>query len=240
MTDIVELAALALERYGHRVTRHDAWLEHPESGFIMKPELGYSRPSGELVHSTSAITTSHPQLVPQGVFEYQHAFGGTLDKALSRGFDGWVQSDFVVLLDALRDTPQVCQSFGFTFPQTDGPALHRRAVLGPVGYMSMETVLGTYKVPDDDEHPFCPCCFLRNTIEAFKPLLENDAFYAIRMLAAHDERGKARADCRVNGEDWKPGEDALVAYADTWPQAGIEQRKQYVILQTRTPSAAFV
>jgi hypothetical protein len=236
MTDIVELAARVMEKRGYAVTRHDTWLEHPESGLVMKPVLGHSRASGEWVHSTSAITTSHPQLIPNGIFEYQHAFDGTLDDALSRGFDSWVQSDFAVLLDALRDTPQLCQSFEFTFPQTDGPPLHRRAVLGPVEYMSMATVLGTYSVTED-EHPFCPCCFLRNTLESFRPLVENDAFYAIRMLAAHDNRGNAQADCRVNGQDWVPGRDALIAYAGTWPQAGIEQRKQYVILQTRAHAA---
>ena len=236
MTDIVELAARALEKYGYRVTRHDTWLEHPESGLIIKPVFGYSRSSEKSIHSTSAITSSHPQLVPKGIFEYQHAFADTLDNSLSRGFDNWVQSDFVVLLDALRDKPQLCQSFEITFPQADGSALHRRAVLGPVGYMSVATVLGTYRV-DEEEHPFCPCCFLRNTFEAFQPLLADDAFYAIRMLAAHDEHGKARADCRVNGEDWEAGQQALIAYADTWPQTGLEQRKQYVILQTHAGSA---
>lgn len=232
MTDIVELAARALEKHGYAAARHDTWLEHPESGLIMKPVLGHSRSSGEWVHSTSAITTSHPQLVSEGVFEYQHAFGGTLDDALFRGFDSWVQTDFVVFLDALRDTPRLCQSVEITFPRTDGPALHRRAVLGPVEYMSSATIGGTYKV-GEDEHPFCPCCFLRNTFETFQPLLANDVFYAIRMFAAHDDHDKSRADCRVNGGEWDDGRQALIAYADTWPPAGLEQRKQYVILQTR-------
>jgi hypothetical protein len=143
-----------------------------------------------------------------------------------------VQTDFVVLLEALRDKPRLCQSFTIAFPQAGGPTLHRRALLGPVEYMSMATIQGTYSVPED-EHPFCPCCFLQNTFETFQPLLENDAFYAIRMYAAQDEQSNVHADCRVNGEDWEPGQQALIDYAGTWPQAGLEQRKQYVILQTR-------
>jgi hypothetical protein len=232
-TDIVELAARALEKHGYRVTRHDTSLEHPESGLIMKPAFGYSSPSERQVGATSAITTSHPQLFPRGVFEYQHTVGDTLDNALFRGFDLWVQTDFVVFLDALRDRLQKCRSFHVTFEPTDGPALQRRAVLGPVEYMSMATIQGTYKAADG-EHPFCPCCFLQNTFDTFLPLVQNDALYAIRMFAARDASGKATADCRVNGEDWEAGKQALIEYADTWPQVGLEQRKQYVILQTRT------
>ena len=39
------------------------------------------------------------------------------------------------------------------------------------------------------------------------------------------------ADCRVNGDDFEPGAIALRAYATTWPDAGYEFRKQYVIFQ---------
>jgi hypothetical protein len=36
----------------------------------------------------------------------------------------------------------------------------------------------------------------------------------------------------VNGEDWEKGAQALREYAKTWPPAGYEFRKQYVVLQT--------
>jgi hypothetical protein len=37
--DIVQLAALALEQRGHSVTRHETWLEHSGTKFILKPRL---------------------------------------------------------------------------------------------------------------------------------------------------------------------------------------------------------
>jgi hypothetical protein len=39
-----------------------------------------------------------------------------------------------------------------------------------------------------------------------------------------------QADCRVNGEDWLAGADALRAYVATWPDRGLETRKQYVLI----------
>ena len=82
------------------------------------------------------------------------------------------------------------------------------------------------------EHPFCPCCLLTNTFETFEPLIESDRFFAIRLLAMRNGDGSARADCRVNGEDWEAGQQALCDYAGTWPDAGFEVRKQYVVVQT--------
>jgi hypothetical protein len=40
------------------------------------------------------------------------------------------------------------------------------------------------------------------------------------------------APYRLNGEDYEPGATALKTYVATWPEAGFEFRKQYVILQT--------
>ena len=47
-----------------------------------------------------------------------------------------------------------------------------------------------------------------------------------------DGKGKAQADCRVNGSDWEKGAEALRHYVATWPEAGFEMRKQYVVLHT--------
>ena len=87
-------------------------------------------------------------------------------------------------------------------------------------------------MPSDAEHPFCPCCFLTNTFDAFKALMESDRFYGIRLFAARGEDGSPQADCRVNGQDWEDGKRALLGYVETWPQAGLEFRKQYVVMQT--------
>jgi hypothetical protein len=226
MVDVVQLAAQAMENQGHAVTRHDTWLEHQSSGLAIRPVLLESHPSKTLVRTVSVVTTSHPRLAPDGVFEYQHAVGETLSEAICDGFDQWAQLDFVVFLDALRDRTEHCGAFDIEFPRAERPGLRRRAVLGPVGHR----VAHPERLRDD--HPFCSCCFLTNAFEAFQPLLEADGFYAIRMYGARKEDGSAQADCRVNGQDWEDGIRALRSYVDSWPQAGFEIRKQYVVLQT--------
>ena len=62
--------------------------------------------------------------------------------------------------------------------------------------------------------------------------MEDTGFFGIRFFAVRDEQGVTEADCRVNGEDWAVGAEALRKYAATWPGAGYEFRKQYVILHT--------
>ncbi len=174
------------------------------------------------------MTTYHSRLIPDGVFEYQHGIGETLSDALREGFEQWVQIDFAVLLEALRDPLEHCNAIEFTLPQKNGAGLRRRAVLGPVG----RRVLPPKNLASDGEHPFCPCCFLTNNYEAFRPLMESEGFYGIRLFAARDDSGAPRADCRVNGKDWEDGTRALLSYVETWPQAGLEFRKQYVVMQT--------
>jgi len=69
-------------------------------------------------------------------------------------------------------------------------------------------------------------------LEAFKELIEGSRFYGLRLFAARDEKGVPQADCRVNGEDWEKGAEALRKYVTTWPGIGYEFRKQYVVLHT--------
>ena len=52
-----------------------------------------------------------------------------------------------------------------------------------------------------EEHPFCPCCLLTRSFEAFRGFMEGDGFYCLRLFAARDTEGVPQADCRVNGED---------------------------------------
>ncbi len=60
-----------------------------------------------------------------------------------------------------------------------------------------------------------------------------------RLFAAREQDGTPLADCRVNGEDWAHGAQALRKYAITWPAAGYEFRKQYVVLQSIKPWLIF-
>jgi hypothetical protein len=233
--DCVELAARVMTQRGHDVIKHDTWLEHRDSGIEVRPHLVEFFPfSPSGVRSVSTVTTSHPRLAPHGVFEYQHAAGATLSDALRDGFDQWLQLDFVVLLDALRDKAEHCSALEFKWPRPDGTEFTRRALLGPIGHM----IEHPERASGDVAHPFCPCCLLTNTYRAFGSFIERDGFFGIRLLALRNDDGSAQADCRINGDDWEAGRQALCDYVDTWPQAGFEVRKQYVVLQTMERATA--
>jgi hypothetical protein len=40
----------------------------------------------------------------------------------------------------------------------------------------------------------------------------------------------------VDGEDYPTGQKALIEYARTWKVAGVESRKQYVLVQDSIPA----
>ena len=228
LPDVLQLAAGVMEQRGHRVTRHDGWLEHRDSGLAIRPHLvDCLHRSPRHVQSISTVAVRHPDVIPDGLFEYQHALGATLDEALRSGFEQWLQIDFLVLLDAVKERAEHCSALEFKW-ENDVLARRRRALLGPIGHMAAHPAPAASEV----EHPFCPCCLLTNTQAAFAPLIRSDDFFGIRLLAIRNDDGSAQADCRINGEDFRAGQQALCDYVQTWPQAGYEFRKQYVVLQT--------
>ena len=233
--DIIGLAALALEQRGHVVTRHETWLEHRGTKFVFRPRLSelHKLKNGGF-HSITIISATHPEFAPDGIFEFQHATGDNATAAICRGFEEWAQLDLTVLMDAELDKPKHCTAFEMTFPPRDGaPPLNRRAVLGPVKHF-VQALPGAAAVDPtlrDEDHPFCPCCLFTNAFKDFSPFIEADGFFGIRMVALRDENGSPQADCRVNGQDWEAGAQALRDYVDRWPQAGYELRKQYIALQ---------
>jgi hypothetical protein len=228
----IDLAAAVLKKRNHSVTNEKTWLLHGASGFMILPQLVAVHPLDDGgVRTVTTMQTNHPVLTPDGVFEYQHSAGDSVADAVSKGFDQWVQTDFVALLEALRPTPESCTIMKMTFPATDArPARTRRVVLGPVAHFMQEPPAKAAQC-GTDEHPFCPCCLLTRSFEAFRELIEGDGFYGIRLFAHRTPEGVPEADCRVNGEDWEKGAQALREYAKTWPAAGYEFRKQYIVLQ---------
>jgi hypothetical protein len=182
----------------------------------------------------SSTEFAHPSLGRAALFEFQHAIGDDVNQAFAKGFEYWVQFDLPAVLDALQAKPKDCMVLEMSYPasETRSATLKRRAVLGPPAHLVTHREEAV-----EAEHPFCPCCLLTNSFEAFKPLLEADAIYGIRLFASRDAQGVAEADCRVNGEDFEPGRAALVKWAEKWPSRGFEFRKQYVILQTVEPNA---
>jgi len=231
--NLPSIAAAVFKDRGYAVTKEKTWLVHGESNFTILPQLVEFQPLDDGgVQTTTTIQTNHPTLAPDGVFEYQHSTGSSIADAISKGFDQWVQTDFVPLLEALRPQPEACTAMVMEFPATAGkPARVRRAILGPVAHFIQNPPHESEKnVPE--EHSFCPCCLLTKSFEAFRELIEGDGFYCLRLFAARDTEGTPQADCRVNGEDLERGAQALREYVSTWPPAGYEFRKQYVVLQS--------
>ncbi len=212
---------------GLKAQRHSAWLEL-ESGIVVQPQIvAYETHESGGVKTATTIQASHKNLIPAGLFEYQHAVGDDLRSAIAQGFENWAQLDLVVLTDALREQLENCTSLAIDYPKNAlRKALKRRVVLGPASHLAKKPTA------EDEEHPFCPCCLFTNSFDAFRDFLESDSFHGIRLFVMRDENGAAQADCRVNGTDWEVGAEALIKYAQGWPDRGFEFRKQYVAIQS--------
>ena len=87
-----------------------------------------------------------------------------------------------------------------------------------------------------EQHDFCPCCLLTQSLAGFMQPLEGDEFCGIRLFASRDQDGLAQTDCRINGVDWPAGAEALLKYVATWPERGLENRKQFVAIRTLNPT----
>jgi hypothetical protein len=241
--NLLTLMASVLRERGHLVQTEETSLVHQDTGFILLPQLIHLEPlerSG--VRTTTTIQIHQSALVPDGAFEFQHSTGDNLEDSFRKGFDQRAQTDLLALLDALQPDPETCTTLRMSFPEKEGnPAFSRRAVLGPVArFVQNPQVYEEQKAPSGGDvsgeqcksHEFCPCCLLTKSFEAFKELMEGSGFYGLRLFAARDGKGAPQADCRVNGNDWEKGAEALRRYAATWPEAGYEFRKQYVVLHT--------
>ncbi|BEP41253.1 DUF6348 family protein [Variovorax sp. V15] len=232
--DLTELLLETLEARGHEPVRErEGWLRLPGSGLWLWPQItSYWANSDGSVRTSSTIEVAHAELLPKGLFEFQHSVGADIAASLTRGFDLWAQVDLVVFLDALSaDAAGLshCTSMQMNWEAKEAegrPARERRVLFGPVAHQHAK------EAAEEEEHPFCPCCLFTNTWDAFKPQIESDGLYGVRLYAARDAEGDVQADCRINGEDWPAGADALRAYAAQWPDRGFEFRKQYVVIQS--------
>jgi hypothetical protein len=216
----------ALQAEGHAGELAD---EHVQlaSGIGIDAEFGEALPREQGgVRIASRTLAWHPAF-PEGLMEYQHATGDDVRAACLHGFRQWARLDLVALQELVPGADQRCLHLDMAFPGTDGaPAHRRRVVCGPAARF------GGSAHADDPDHPFCPCCLFTRGLDAFRPLLDADEVLGVRLFAARNADGTFEADCRVNGEDYPDGVEALRAYAATWPGTGFEFRKQYVIVCT--------
>jgi hypothetical protein len=226
--NLVDCLSSVLSSKGHAYRTGTGFVEL-DAGFILQPRFVELQPGHTKgVRTTTTVEVHHPQLVPDGAFEYQHSRGSDTTASVIAGLQGWAELDLVVFLDAARDELEHCTGLQMGLPDAnEGDRRVRRVVLGPPARLVTDR-----NTPEDPEHPFCPCCLLTKTMEAFRQFLAGDAFYGIRVYAARTADASVMADCRINGEDWEPGTEALRAYAETWPGVGVETREQYVIIHS--------
>jgi hypothetical protein len=204
--------------------QHEARLDLPD-GLTLRPQFVRLQPrDDESVSTVSTIEVNHPQLCPQGTFEYQHAIGRSISDSLELGFTGWADTDLPVFIDALRDELKDCTAV--VTSQERWPR-KRQIIFGPP--------VRAMRRPTQEEapaaHDFCPCCLFTNCFDAFVQFLEGNSFCGVRLFASRDDEGATSADCRIDGVDWPAGAEALRKYAATWPGQGLEYRKQYVLIR---------
>ncbi len=223
----VACLAGVLRRRGIEVKERAAWLEL-KRGLVLQPRIvsAQRQPAGHWL-TTTTIEVTHPDLFPQGVFEYQHAAGHDVAQTFAQGFEHFAVIDLPVFVDLASDQLRECSSV--SFERSDGPLgmpQPRRVLLGPVSRQI------TAPVAADEAHPFCPCCFFTHTLETMKEKLREPDLLAVRLYAARYPDKGLVADCRVNGLDWEAGKQAMLAYAATWPDQGFETRRQHLVMHT--------
>lgn len=227
--EAIDLAAVLARALRAAEVRH---LEHPAgailpSGIILQPRLaGIDLPREGRVHTTSTIEVALPANAGSGSFEYLHGNAATVSEALDSSFAGWVRFDLPVWLDAVEPQPRICTAI-----ETGGEAKVpvRRVLLGP----SAHAVSRPANAAVPENHPYCPCCMFTHLRELLWPLVQAEGTTGIRFYAARNEVGDAVADCRINGVDFPEGIAALRDYVNTWPDRGVESRKQFILIQTK-------
>ena len=229
--DCLATLAKLLEQHGREPLTADGVVEDPHSGYVFRPLLASCQAAGyRSLRTTTTIEITHPKLFPSPVFDFQHSHGSTAAESIATGFDLWCETDWPALLDASRVKPQQCTFLQMEMPATDtSPARNRRVIFGPVAHFKTDQQ-PVAETGAEEEHPFCSCCLFTKTLSAHRSLIDSTETWALRLFAARSENGQAEADCRANGRDYPPGQIELIRYCNTWPNLGVEFRKQYVVI----------
>ena len=94
--DLTELLLAALQERDIPATRDEAWLRTGD-GFWLLPQLVSAQLSEDgNMRTSTTIQAWHPELAPEGVFEYQHSISNEdAVSAFRRGFSQWAATDAV-------------------------------------------------------------------------------------------------------------------------------------------------
>ena len=221
--DLLDILEDVLQQFDIAVKRQNSWLIINDDLYLHPGLVSFQPLETGGASTVTSIAISHEKYATAGLFEYQHASGDDMCASLAAGFDNWVQLDLGPLLDAVRNEEKM--SAVMNYPTPGFP--NRRALLGPIYHVASRDI------DIEEEHPFCPCCLLTNSHTSLDQFFESEQLYGVRLFAIRDANGEISADCRVNGTDWEPGKEQLIAYAQTWPDRGFEARKQYVVIHSK-------
>jgi hypothetical protein len=224
---VLDLLAATLRKAGVVLEAEHDLLRLP-SGIGLRVELLEVDPRADgNVRTVSRIVATHAEHFPHGLPEFQHAGGRSAEDALVNGFSAWATLDLVTLQDAIRDKPEDCTFVDMKFPSAHQTNV-RRVVFGPISHMAVPL-----DAPQEEEHDFCPCCFVTKNLAVFRPVIDAAGTVGIRLFAMRRADGEIAADCRVNGEDYPEGVAQLNEYVRTWPvREDMEFRKQYVVVRS--------
>ena len=228
--ELLALAA-ALREEGHDVETRADGLQ--VAGFRVNAVLHETLPQGENQRCNTQTIVVHPQLGAEPIVEFQFGIGANAHEAMLNGFRVWCQLDFVVLLDAVRDTPETCQYMTWNSANAAEPAMAAanrlpgsyRVLFGPIQHFLADPS----RLGEDEDPGFCPCCLFTESLQAFLPRLEQGGILPARLFVARDAEGRPIADCRINGDEYAPVQQALMEWTAKWAERGFEWRKQYVI-----------
>ena len=237
--NVINCLSDALKKNGHPFLAQRSWIELDDGFTIMPRMLSFQPLEQGGVRTVTTIEVNNPAGIPPGVFEFQHSSGDNIQDSVVKGFESWMQTDLPVFLDALRAQPKQCTYLEIELPSgAEGesrrtgdsipPARKRRVILGPIAHLVSKPLIESGK--EKEEHPFCPCCLFTKTGDIWKEKIADGGFYGVRLFAMRGPEGESEADCRVNGVDWEAGKEALVKYVNTWPNLGVEFRKQYIVI----------
>lgn len=180
------------------------------------------------IHARLIIKTRHEGLFPDGIFEFAYGGGTDMESAIIDAAYRWIQSDFNTIHDLLctaKEHNHDGNKADVVSMTPQGEVLGWEIVFGPLISTTIEGV--KQKISQDE-------IFWRLFDVITEDLLGEKGIYPIKFFAIQNEKNEIDADCRLNGQDWQKGREALLEYIREWNLKDIfHWRKQYVIVVNR-------